>query len=317
MTNKKKKRNKFNNPDYKLAEEQFYELNKEFYNGFLDDYYSLKVINLLSLITNTEKSIDNLISEPIEIDRLKINPKTEDIKLDNVVKNAKLELAMSFFHCMETFVRLFIAHAKLSGCPWLELAKLSLPKYKKELENMSKGKFEQLNTQISGDETILYVFTGYIKPENEITVDFIQGYKEWLSFAASQLLETYDYNSFKHGLAISPNQNGFTLGNPGEEFKIEAHGDVVEHLKRMKRQDRIIWAKQINFVKYDEKATFILFVEKLMKSILDTGRQTYLQTNEERLILKAHEFLPNDVYKKDEEQNIQVSGYSKGLLYYK
>ena len=28
-------------------------------------------------------------------------------------------------------------------------------------------------------------------------------------------------------------------------------------------------------------------------------------------------FLPNDVYKKDEEQNIQVSGYSKGLLYYK
>src|SRR5699024_9538683 len=152
-----------------------------------------------------------------------------------------LEIAMSFFHCMEAFVRLFIAHAKLSGCSWLDLAKLSLPKYKKELESISKGTLELLKTQISDDETSVDVFTGYINPEYKITVDFIQGYKEWLSFAASQLLETYDYNSFKHGLAISPNQNGFTLGKPGEEFKIEAHGDVVEHLKRMKRQDRIIW----------------------------------------------------------------------------
>lgn len=319
-TGKKRKNqsnNKLKNPDYKLAEEQFFELNKGFYKDYLEGFYRMKVVNLLSLITNTEQSIKNLLQNPIEIDKLKIEPNTEDIESVSLIKYAKAELAMSYFHCLETFIRLFIAHAKLSGCPWLELARLSLPKYKKELQNIKNGRFGHFNKQISGDETILYVFTGRTKPEDEITEEFIDGYKNWLKFAASQLLETYDYNSFKHGLAISPNQNGFTLGRPDEEFKLEAHGEVIEHLTRMASKGRIIWAKQTNFIKYDEKATFILFVEKLMTSILDVGKETYLQGNKGIRVVMAHKFLPEDIQIKDEKQPIQVSSFRRGLLYYK
>lgn len=308
--------NKLKNPDYKLAKEQFNELNKNFYSDFLESFYSIKVINLLSLITASEKSVNNFIENPIEIDRLKIVTQIEDIESDSVVKYAKAELAMSYFHCLETFIRLFIAHAKFSGCPWLELARLSITKYKKELQNIKAGKFNDFNNQITGDETILYVFTGQTKPKGEITEEFIGGYKKWLTFATNELLETYDYNSFKHGLAISPTNNGFTLGDPDQEFKLEAHGEVIEHLTRMNSKDRVIWAKQTNFVKYDEKATYILILERLIKSILDVGKETYLHGGEGIRVFKAHEFSPEDIKMTDDKQAIQIRGFKKGLLYY-
>ncbi|MFD4820415.1 hypothetical protein [Peribacillus butanolivorans] len=314
---KQNQNNKLRDPDHQLAEEQFLELNKEFYNEFLEDFYSMKVINLLSLITNTEKSISNLMENPIEIDKLKIEPQVENIKSVNLIRYAKAELAMSYFHCLETFIRLFVAHAKLSGCPWLELARLDLPKYKGELKKISNGEFNHFNSRASENETILYVFTGQKKPEGEITAEFIEGYKTWLSFAASQLLKTYDYNAFKHGLAISPTQNGFTIGRTDEEFKLEAHGEVIEHLTRMTSGDRVIWAKQTNFVEYDRKATFILFVEKLMTSILDVGRKSYLLKNEGIRVYKAHKFLPKDILETGKNQDIQVENFSRGLLYNK
>ncbi|WP_102262408.1 hypothetical protein [Mesobacillus jeotgali] len=314
---KKQSYNKLRDPDYKLAPEQFSELNKEFYEGFLNDYYGLKVINLLSVITNTEKHVENLMKQQIEIDKLKIELEKGEIETENMTKFAKVELAMTYFHCLETFIRLFIAHAKLSGCPWLEIAKLSISKYKEELKKISEGKFNHLNNRIGEDETILYVFTGLTKPDGEITEEFIEGYKEWLTFSARELLETYDYNSFKHGLAVSPSQNGFTLGRPNEDFKIEAHGEVIEHLTRMESGERLIWAKQTNFVSYDKKATFILMLERFMTSILDVGKEAFLEKGEGIRVTIPNKLSPQEILKSDSDNFIKVNSFRKGLLYYK
>ncbi|MPQ26498.1 MFS transporter [Bacillus paralicheniformis] len=56
--------------------------------------------------------------------------------------------------------------------------------------------------------------------------------------------------------------------------------------------------------------------EKLMISILDVGKETYLQGNKGIRVFKAHEFLPEDIQKTDEKQAIQVSSFRRGLLYY-
>lgn len=314
-----KKRNKhydkLKNPDYKLDTEQFAELNKQFYDGFLDDFYGIKVVNLLSLITNKENVVDNLMQQSIEIDKLKIDLTKENINSDSIVKYAKVELAMCYYHCLETFIRLFVAHAKFSGCPWLDLARLTLSKYKDELEKIRGGEFGHLNTKLSEDETILYVFTGITKPKGNITKEFIEGYKKWLSFAANELLETYDYNSFKHGLAVSPTQNGVRFGRPDGKFMIEAHGEVIEHLTRMKDRERIIWGKQTNLVSYDKKATFILVLEKLMSSIINVGRNGYLKEQRKFIVFAAHKFLPKDI-DNEENQIIQVESFKRGLRYY-
>ncbi|MCY8486373.1 hypothetical protein MOC97_13000 [Bacillus atrophaeus] len=312
-----KKNSKLTGPDYKLDEYQFKSLNEEFYKGFLDDFYSVKVVNLLSLITNAEKFINDIKDKPIEIDKLTIIPNDRTVGEKSVVNYAKVELAMSYFHCLETFIRLFIAHAKLSGCPWLDLARLSIPKYKEALKKISEGKFKDLNDRVDEDQMILYVFTGQKEPDDKITKEFIEGYKEWLSFAASQLLETYDYNSFKHGLAVSSSQNGITIFKDDGTPLFKAHGDVIEHLTRTRREDRFKWAKQMNFVSYDKKVTFIITLERLMRSILDVGEGDYVNNGcKEVNVFKAHEFLPDRIL-IEKEGEIQMSSYLQELLYYK
>lgn len=315
MAKKKKTHDKTKDPDYKLAVEQYPELNKQFYDGFLDDFYELKVLNLLSLITNSDKAVDNIQERSIEIDALKIDADAISIKKENLTKYAKVELAMAYFHSMETLIRLFIAHAKLSGCPWLELARLSQNKYRTELEKIKRGKFSHFNSQLGDKETILFVFTG--EQEIEGKEDLIEGYKEWLMYIAGELFETYDYNSFKHGLAVAPTHNGFTLGDK-DKPTLQAQGEVIEHLGKIKRENRTLWARYTNFIKYDEKATFILLIDKMINSILGIGRCNHLNEDQQVEIFQANKFLPKDI-KRDNDKDkseIAVNGFKRGLTYY-
>lgn len=310
------KAEKLKDPNYKIAKEQFQELNKEFYEGFLNEFYTMKVINLLSLITNSEKSIKTFSEDSVEIGKIKIDPSKEELQSTSLIKYAKAELAMSYFHCLETFLRLFLAHAKMPGCPWLELANISLNKYKKELEKISEGKFENLNNELNANETIIHVFTGDTELIQENREDFISGYKEWLTFAASQLLENYEYNSFKHGLAIFPAQNGLKFSNSKENLNLEAHGEVIENLVKVDDNDRKVWAKQNKFIKYDEIAAFITWFELLMQSILNVGKVRYLQTKEDIQIWQAHQLSPNDIREIDKDSSIRINGFTKTLIYY-
>jgi len=310
-----KNKRKTNNPDYKLASDQFYNLNKEFYDGFLSNFYSMKVVNLLAIITNADGVVDHLKESNIELNKLTI-PTDQHINPENMLKYAKTELAMSYFHCCETFIRLFIAHAKLSACPWLEIPRLTISKYKGELEKLSKGEFNHLNTYLDEDETLLFVFTGRTKPGGIITDEFISGYKEYVTYAANELLETFDYNSYKHGLSIMPSEDGFQFGDRDSEFHIEEYGEVLKHLTRVSSDNRMKWAKQTNFIQYDQRATFIIVLEELMSSMLKAGRIEFLDEEGEIRVFKAHEFSPSLILNSDNDDGFRVSNHKVTLQYH-
>ena len=141
-----------------LATEQFPELNKEFYENFMEDYYLIKLDNLLNIITRTSEYQKSI--EMAEIKLGKIGAKLGGAEENQLQKYAKLELATTYFHCLETFIRLFIAHAKLVSCPWIELSGLSIKSYRDALQKLSQGDFDWLNSKLSGDSTILLVLTG-------------------------------------------------------------------------------------------------------------------------------------------------------------
>lgn len=304
--------------DKNLAIEQFKELNKEFYSNFMDEYYFIKLENLLNIISRTEKYIDNIEKQEIEIGKLKC--KFGDSSSEKVKQYSKIELTTTYFHCLETFIRLFIAHSSLTGCPWLDISRLSIQDYRNSLRKLSKGDFDWLNSKMNSENTILFTLLGYSEIPKEMNKKDIDGLREWIIWAANELLNNYEYNTYKHGLAIYTNINGFSLGS-SDKVKIKKEGECLQFLSRKEKESRYVWQKNIVFIPYDSRATIIFIFAHLIKNIISVGR--YMYANGEYKIdwVPNHKFNPEFIFKSDEEVipgiPIQVKGYSVELLYYK
>lgn len=304
--------------DKNLDIEQFKELNNEFYSNYMDEYYFVKLENLLNLISRTEDYIANIDKQEIELGKVKCtlgNSSSEKIK-----QYSKIELTTTYFHCLETFIRLFIAHSSLTGCPWLDISRLSIQDYRKSLRKLSKGDFEWLNNKMNGEKTILFTLLGYSEIPKEMNKKDLDGLREWIIWAANELLENYEYNTFKHGLAIYTNINGFRLQN-SDKVEMKKNGECLQFISRKEKERRYVWQKNVVFIPYDSRATIILTFAYFIKNIIAVGK--YIYTGGEYKIdwVPNHEFNPKFVFKSDEEAipgiPIQVKGYSIELLYYK
>ena len=148
----------------------------------------------------------------------------------------------------------------------------------------------------------------------------LDGLREWIIWAANELLENYEYNTFKHGLAIYTNINGFRLQN-SDKVEMKKNGECLQFISRKEKERRYVWQKNVVFIPYDSRATIILTFAYFIKNIIAVGK--YIYTGGEYKIdwVPNHEFNPKFVFKSDEEAipgiPIQVKGYSIELLYYK
>ena len=311
----KKKKNKLS-PDLGLAIEQYGSLNKNFYEGFILDFYNIKLINLLFLISNTDDFVSNIVDKKLKVERFAASLKREEIVNEDIKKYAKLEMAMTYYHCLETFIRLFLAHATLSGCPWLDLTRLTVGKYKLGLESLSKNNFKNLNKTLNENDTILYVLTGQTKRLEGLLIEDIEGLRYWISWSASQLLKTYDYNSFKHGLAISPKTMGLEMvGN--ENFSIKAQGEALEFISKNEKGNRYVWTKEIVWIPYDSRAAIISTVSNMIKNIMIVGKAIHLKESYKIVGLPKKSLSPEFLLKNDSNSIFKVTGFKMELLYYK
>lgn len=311
----KKKKNKLS-PDLGLAIEQYGALNKNFYEGFILDFYDIKLINLMLLVSNTDDYVNSIIGKKLKIEKFEVSLKEEEIVNDDIKKFAKLEIAMTYYHCLETFIRLFLAHATLSGCPWLDLSRLTIGKYKSELENLSKNNFKNLNKTLNENDTVLYVLTGQTKRLDGLSVEDVEGLRYWISWSASQLLETYDYNSFKHGLAISPKTAGLKIiGN--ENFAIQVKGEVLEFISKNEKENRYVWTKETVWIPYDSRAAIICTVSKMIKNIMIVGKAIHFKESYKLGWLPKKNWSPEFILKNDKDSIFKITGLKQELLYYK
>src|SRR5699024_12790084 len=80
---------------------------------------------------------------------------------EEILKYAKTELAVTVFHCLESFLRLYMAHCSMRGCPWLDLADMTLTKYNNNIQKLKKQVYNIFNlSDFTDDEIITAVFYG-------------------------------------------------------------------------------------------------------------------------------------------------------------
>lgn len=326
---KNKKKWKKIGPDIGLHEKEVMDINKEFYKEYSRDYFKTKLTVLISMISKSSKILEVIKNEdPLKVGVLEIGVEEDNFQKETLVNYAKLELSTTYYHCLETFLRIFLAHIKFEQCPWLEISReTSFVNFKKKLKELADGKFNFTHDKLSVDEMILYIFYGMTDisslntDENKLTSEeAVSILKRWIIWASEQLISVYDYNAFKHGLTVFTGNRGITIGDV-EDKHLREQGDALKLIVKKEKSDRWVWEKKIIFTPLDARGAIIYIVNDLINNILKVGEFTYLQKEYDNIVfLGDTESQPENFYKSIKTKNefgIAIAGYSMGLLYYK
>lgn len=300
-----------------IADENNY--NKIFYRDFMMEYFDIKTFDLLNILNNSKKYIEDIKSKELEIGKIKIG--FGEINEEKITAYAKSEIMSTYYHCLETFIRLFIAHSLLEPYPIIEIANLSIEKYKKYLNDFSNGIFDNLNDKLSGDETILFVIFGFSDfKKSKIPKENFDKVKNWIKIISGELLSISEYNSFKHGLNMFQGFGSFSIKPDGSDKVIKKEGDSIYLMERYEDEKRYKFKFTCRFIDCDFKITVIRFVNEMIKNIMELGKIRYISKEEFTLNgLHAASLDYFELRKKfynDGDIGYLMNQYSQNLFYY-
>lgn len=295
-------------------------INKMFYRDFMVEYFDEKVILLVDLLGDSKKYVERLINKELSIDSLKF--KSDDAgdpkKLE---KLAKCDLIDTYYHCLETFMRLFIAHASFEPCPLIELTALDTHGYHKKLNQIADGNFDSLNDKFSGDDTILLVLIGSKKNSNLVNDKQLNNLKSWIVFCAKELQKMNEYNSFKHGLSMFAGFGSMKITNPDDgKTVLEKEGDAIHILESKETETQYKFNLTSIFIEYDVKVALIFFYNELIKNIIQVGNYRYV-TNDKNTKINSFHFTEfdyfefRDIFYKKGDLGSLLSSYGTPLFY--
>lgn len=173
-------------PKENLIPRQEFDINKIFYRDYMVEYFDEKVILLVDLLSDSEEYAKRITSKELNIGNLKF--KSDDNTDSGILeKYAKCELVNTYYHCLETFMRLFIAHSSFEPCPLIELTAIDTRQYHNMINQIAIGNFEKLNDKYSVDDTILLVLIGSKKDSGNVSDEQLVNLKDWIKFCAVEL----------------------------------------------------------------------------------------------------------------------------------
>lgn len=304
----------------KLLPEQEYDLNKMFYRDYMVEYFDEKVILLVDLLGDSNGYIKKIVSNELTIGNLKFKA---DSTYDSgkIEKYAKYELVATYYHCLETFMRLFIAHTSFKSCPFIELRTIKMDTYHNILNQIANGNFDNLNKKFNSDDTILLTLIGIKKDKNLVSERQLINLRSWIIFCASELQKMNEYNSFKHGLSMFSGFGMMKVTNPIDGKTIlEKEGDAIHIIECKKDKDQSKLNLTSIFVEYDLKVILILFYNELIKNIIQVGNYRYTCKDANAKISAVHftEFDYHElrkIFNKKSNIGDLLSSYSMQLLY--
>lgn len=307
-------------PKENLIPGQEFSINKMFYRDYMIEYFDEKVILLVDLLNDSKEYVKKITEKELNVGSLKF--KTDDTADSNKLeKYAKCELVDTYYHCLETFMRLFIAHSSFEVCPLIELTAIDTRQYHKIINQIAKGDFENLNNKYSVDDTILLVLIGSKKDSDIISDEQLNNLKSWIVFCATELQKMNEYNSFKHGLSMFAGFGAMKATDPTTgEVLFSKEGDAI-HILESKEDDKQYKFSLTNiFVEYDFKVILILFYNELIKNIINIGNFRYVTNDKDTRVSGLHftefdYFKLRDIFYKKGDIGALLGSYGSPLIY--
>lgn len=281
MKKNRKNKEKLKGPKEDLLPGQTQNINEMFYRDFSLDYFENKIINLLEIIDNSKEYISRVENRYFKVGKFEFDG-VSNIDENNVIKYAKSELISTYYHCLETFMRLFIAHAKFTECPLMDLTALSIEEYHCIINELSKGNIKVLNNKLTIDKVILRTAIGIENTENSpLSEKELKNLKDWIIWCAQELKNIPEYNSLKHGLSMLIGYG--EIGIPNSDPPFYKKGDAVHILQSKKDDGRFKFSLNNIFTEYDFKVILVHFFSQLIENIMKIGKIRFVSHSSEEL----------------------------------
>ena len=309
--------------DHNLAHEQFLHMNKEFYCNYPQYYFLDKLDEVMLKLSAPERLVKAYSDCEVKIGMLSAELSDGDVNTDTIKRienNARIELHEMYIHCLECFIRLFLARATLAPCILLEMNKLTISKYHDALSKLSEGDFEWLNDKMDGLTTIQYALTSTTEHSDTITREVLENWKSWIVYCANELSDIKAYNAYKHGLTMRAYSGGLSF--KGEEVNLEKQGDMISYISKVEKTDRFVWVKKTEFLDMDILCMHTRLFGNLIKNMIGLGKWEFADIADEDREYPSVEMTPTMLrqikYQGDDMQAMFqcITSFQMELLYY-
>lgn len=307
-----------NGPKYNLVPGQEKDLNKMFYRDYMTEYFDEKIIILTDLLEHKNDLKQRLTASELTIGNLKFGIEEKTVENEKIDKFAKCEIVDTYYHCIETFMRIFIAHASFGSCPLIELTALDTHSYHKKLNKIAEGDFSIFNDRYSSKDTILLTILGIKEDDELLSENQINNLKEWIIFGARELKRMNEYNSFKHGLSMFMGKGSIKISN--ENGTISKEGDAVHILESKEEKNQYKFRLTNIFCEFDYKVILISFYNELIKNIISIGNFQYVTHDPNTKINGVHFtefdiFQLRDLFNQKKDLGKIIERYEMPLIY--
>jgi hypothetical protein len=306
--------------------ENFPELNSSFYRMSPHGYLRMRLRSVYLWMGNPA-GMYGVLGEGVKFEEMAISHSGEPDEEDEEERRrfTTIESEVLLHHVSETLLRLYLVHARLPPCPWLELSReRDFKKFKREVVKLQ----ERL---VSGAESdrIHRVFhinaaRTAIKPtpDAETWDRAAENIARFLGFYAGHFLESASYNAAKHGLAVTAGEQGFALG-AGQEKEpfLSRRGPAIEYLKVGGGSgERPRWSREVKWIVAKRAIPLIYLGCNLIEGIWNIGAGRYGVRKLEELKLFEHppfeEVMKRSEYQGEGIEGVVMEGMSQTLLYY-
>jgi hypothetical protein len=219
-------------------------------------------------------------------------------------------------------MRLYFAHAGRPPCPWLEVARLRIPReFKASLETLNSTLHEQ-----EVIDSLLTIFRGNPQPEPlgwdippEDWQRKTQGLVALVKLLCLRLLdESGLYNAAKHGLAVIAGRSGLRISSPDvPDVAILASGPELTYLDMTDPADPKDrkWTRTLTFVQIESNLALINLVTSQIEALWKIARARYTGETDIAVVMFGPE-LVQEYLGYGMNGPIHLGGMSATLAYY-
>jgi len=216
-------------------------LNEEFYAGDPAGYFRIR-LNMLLLAAGAPDEVQRLLEAGVRYDGLVTMElgRSSDVRDDLHVAYLITESQALLHHVSEALLRLFLAHARPSPCPWKELASLrNFATFREEVAALGAYTWPEDLTA-----AVPRVFLGGAEPpKSEGGEDPVATVTRLIKHLADRLLTDSNlYNSVKHGMAVIGSEDAYvTLATDAGEPVMGSQGPSVAFMESEVTGDERVW----------------------------------------------------------------------------